>query len=213
MMNAILWNSSAPLDLWLAGGICLCVIAFLILNLRQKGVLAERLGFGYGHLSVVNESPKSSQPSKTSGVSTASAINHGSVFPPSQRPALRNLARAMPSQLQEPVGNVEVSQDQIEQGLLGWEEDYRTAPPSKYTCSGISVQEITGLGDFPDYAALTGVPLPSPYTAFDIDKGRPRPYRPLRWVYHQNMCEQKRQSKFNTLTLGSPHETGHRLVD
>ncbi|KIY43659.1 hypothetical protein FISHEDRAFT_68068 [Fistulina hepatica ATCC 64428] len=39
----------------------------------------------------------------------------------------------------------------------------------------------------PNYAKLTGVPLPTPLPDFDISKARPRPYRPFRWAYHQHM--------------------------
>jgi len=49
--------------------------------------------------------------------------------------------------------------------------------------------EIAAYGDFPDYASLSGVPLPSEYKGFDITKALPRPYRPFRWVYHQTMCK------------------------
>ena len=40
----------------------------------------------------------------------------------------------------------------------------------------------------PDYAKLTGVPVPRPLYHFDIDRAKPRPYRPFRWEYHQTMC-------------------------
>lgn len=49
--------------------------------------------------------------------------------------------------------------------------------------------EIKAFGRFPDYAALTEVPLPSAYKEFDISKALPRPYRPFRWAYHQTMCK------------------------
>ncbi|KAF8242653.1 hypothetical protein K440DRAFT_106500 [Wilcoxina mikolae CBS 423.85] len=54
-----------------------------------------------------------------------------------------------------------------------------------------SKQEIAIYGDFPDYATLSGVPLPKPYTEFDIVKALPRPYRPFRWAYHQTMSFKK----------------------
>ncbi|KAK2467056.1 hypothetical protein APHAL10511_001314 [Amanita phalloides] len=41
--------------------------------------------------------------------------------------------------------------------------------------------------EWPDYAQLTGVPLPNPLVDFKIDDARPRPYRPFRWEYHQTM--------------------------
>jgi hypothetical protein len=41
----------------------------------------------------------------------------------------------------------------------------------------------------PNYTKLTGFPGPKPVHDFDIDSAKPRPYRPFRWEYHQNMCE------------------------
>lgn len=56
------------------------------------------------------------------------------------------------------------------------------------TATGFSLDDINRLGDFPDYAALSGVPLPKEYRGFDISKAKPRPFRPFRWAYHQTMC-------------------------
>ncbi|KAL0577898.1 hypothetical protein V5O48_004093 [Marasmius crinis-equi] len=42
-----------------------------------------------------------------------------------------------------------------------------------------------------DYFQLTGVPPPTPLPNFDINKAKPRPYRPFRWEYHQNMSLHK----------------------
>lgn len=72
--------------------------------------------------------------------------------------------------------------------VLTLDEDYRAADPSRYVYTGFSVREVRGLGDFPDYAKLSGVPMPSPLPNFNIDKAVPRPYRPFRWNYHQTMC-------------------------
>ena len=55
------------------------------------------------------------------------------------------------------------------------------------TPTGFTVEEIKQLGDFPDYAKLSGVPLPSAYTDFDLTLAEARPYRPLRWGYYQTM--------------------------
>jgi hypothetical protein len=51
--------------------------------------------------------------------------------------------------------------------------------------------EIAAYGPFPDYASLSGVPLPSAYPEFDITRALPRPYRPIRWAYHQTMSFKK----------------------
>lgn len=66
-----------------------------------------------------------------------------------------------------------------------------------------SDKEIEAYGDFPDYATLSGVRLPDPYLEFNIEKALPRPYRPVRWSYHQTM------GMLSTTTLLS---TGHPLL-
>ncbi|KAF9228671.1 hypothetical protein BS17DRAFT_812638 [Gyrodon lividus] len=43
----------------------------------------------------------------------------------------------------------------------------------------------------PNYTKLTGFPDPKPVYDFDIDSAKPRPYRPFRWEYHQNMSLKK----------------------
>jgi hypothetical protein len=50
---------------------------------------------------------------------------------------------------------------------------------------------------FPDYASLSGIPLPKAYLGFNITRALPRPYRPFRWVYHQTMCMYYHQSIFH----------------
>ncbi|KAG0706326.1 hypothetical protein DFH29DRAFT_168920 [Suillus ampliporus] len=45
---------------------------------------------------------------------------------------------------------------------------------------------VAGRG-LPDFAQLTGFPHPKPVHGFNIAHARPRPYRPFRWEYHQNM--------------------------
>jgi hypothetical protein len=39
-----------------------------------------------------------------------------------------------------------------------------------------------------NYFDLSGVPAPRSLPNFNIDKAKPRPYRPFRWKYFQNMC-------------------------
>jgi hypothetical protein len=72
--------------------------------------------------------------------------------------------------------------------LLRLDVDYRHADPASFNFTGFSVADIRALGNFPDYAKLSGVPLPAPLPDFDVDKAVPRPYRPFRWSYHQTMC-------------------------
>lgn len=69
-------------------------------------------------------------------------------------------------------------------------------PTPRYTATGISTTEIAALGHFPDYATLSGVPLPIAFPADPTAAAilgypahpKPRPYRPLRWPYHQTMA-------------------------
>ncbi|KAG2752192.1 hypothetical protein P692DRAFT_20311419 [Suillus brevipes Sb2] len=49
---------------------------------------------------------------------------------------------------------------------------------------------VAGRG-LPDFAQLTGFPHPKPVHDFNIACARPRPYRPFRWEYHQNMSLKK----------------------
>jgi hypothetical protein len=72
--------------------------------------------------------------------------------------------------------------------LIPFAADFRDSEASTYTPTGISVGEVKVLGDFPDYATLSGVPLPEPYEGFQLEKAVARPYRPFRWSYHQTMC-------------------------
>lgn len=114
--------------------------------------------------------------------SPAEKPSYANAFPPSQRALLAELGPQY-------AGAGEVDLAVVPKPLLGLGADYRTADPSVFNFSGFSVADIRSLGDFPDYATLSGVPLPSPLMDFDIDEAVPRPYRPFRWAYHQTMCE------------------------
>ena len=79
------------------------------------------------------------------------------------------------------------------------------------TATGFTLQEIKALGNFPDYATLSGVPLPRAYHEFDVSKAIPRPYRPIRWAYHQTMgatipvpYQNQRTDKFAALAKMEP---------
>lgn len=106
--------------------------------------------------------------------------NYVDVFPPSQR---ETLAEVLPGALSPPSRANGLSKSM----LLGLKSDYRTAEPRLFIFSGFTVAEVKALGDFPNYAKLTGVPLPSPLVEFNINTALPRPYRPFRWKYHQTM--------------------------
>ena len=75
------------------------------------------------------------------------------------------------------------------ENLMPFEKDWQTCSGDAYSPTGVTVDEIKTLGDFPDYEVLSGVPAPAAYEGFEIEKAIARPYRPFRWKYHQTMCE------------------------
>ncbi|KJK74589.1 hypothetical protein H634G_10118 [Metarhizium anisopliae BRIP 53293] len=133
------------------------------------------------------------------------STNYSNVFPPSQRKLVACIGAD--------VGAGDASSSNPSQHpelVLGLEEDYRLASPSRIVFSGFSVGEIRSLGSFPDYAALSEVPLPRAANDFDIATARPRPYRPLRWPYNQTMAIQKMEPDY-WIELESTYEEQIRL--
>lgn len=109
-------------------------------------------------------------------------------FPPSTRSAWASVMRTK-SHTPPICSDCHATDEaQLRKNLLPFTGDYRQCGPSLYTPMQLSIAEIERLGDFPDYATLSGVPLPEAYSTFDINKALPRPYRPFRWAYHQTMC-------------------------
>lgn len=125
--------------------------------------------------------PPSISPGKQSTEGPASSPNYVDVLPPLRRQVLSSLIdNITPSDT--------VDEKEVNSRILPMTMDYKACTDQKYTPTGFSVQEIKELGDFPNYAELSGVPLPNPYHEFNIDNALPRPYRPFRWSYHQTMC-------------------------
>lgn len=121
--------------------------------------------------------------------------DYSDVFPPSQRPALSSFD----SRFSHAHQNVDISK--LSRLVLRMDENYATASPERFIYSGFTVGDVLKLGNFPDYAALSEVPLPKPAKGFDIKTAQPRPYRPLRWPYHQTMCKNLSLASINVLTL------------
>lgn len=103
-------------------------------------------------------------------------------FPPSRRSALLELIT------KDNLIRPEPSLEALEREALSATNSYSFEKDiTRYTPTGFSTTEIKALGDFPAYDILSGVPLPQPYKNFNAGSALPRPYRPLRWVYHQTM--------------------------
>lgn len=115
-------------------------------------------------------------------------IDYRDIFPPSCREALLKAAEKLPPARRQRILAGQIDQAEFRKEVMSMHADYRECGPSSFTPTGISVEEINALQDFPDYAELSGVPLPKPYEEFKIETALPRPYRPFRWVYHQTMC-------------------------
>ncbi|KNG90475.1 hypothetical protein ANOM_001272 [Aspergillus nomiae NRRL 13137] len=88
------------------------------------------------------------------------------VLPPQGRQALA-------AALEFTTGINEVSEEKVLKHILPMTTDYRSCEEDKYTPTGFSIAEIKALGDFPDYAKLSGVPLPQEYLECEIKKALP----------------------------------------
>ena len=133
--------------------------------------------------------PRSVSPEKKVPSNVPPTGEYKDAFPPSSRDALARTAQGFSAARQKKLQGSPVDQVEFRKSLIPFTADFRDCGPSTYTPMEISMDEIRALGDFPDYAELSGVPLPRPYEEFVIEKALPRPYRPFRWAYHQTMCK------------------------
>ena len=137
--------------------------------------------------------PRSVSPEKKVPNNGPSPVDYKDIFPPSRRELLAQLAERISPPQRERLRASQVDPAAFRKGLIPFTADYRECGPSTYTPTEFSIEEIKALGDFPDYAELSGVPLPEAYTHFKIETALPRPYRPFRWAYHQTMCTSFRE--------------------
>jgi hypothetical protein len=166
-------------------------VTILIFDNKQRHVVLRRFDVRRRRATGSLTRPRCLSPEKQ-GLplnKASSTPDFSDAFPPSRREALASLpsdamhgpvktARelsVLPPGYQKRVPSEEV-----------WDFDKLT---NGVTATGFTLNEIQRLGDFPDYSALSGVPLPEEYVGFDITKAKARPFRPLRWAYHQTMCE------------------------
>ncbi|KAK0258692.1 hypothetical protein LTR91_012660 [Friedmanniomyces endolithicus] len=166
-----------------------CSFYILLLNRTQREVVLERLHLRRRRATNSLTPPRSLSPEKQESAldKPSPTPDYSDVFPPSRRHVLAELpadalngpgesARELGAKDADYLKRVPSCEATDTEDLL-----HHTTP------TGFTVSEVKRLGDFPDYAALSGVPLPEPYHAFDISKALPRPYRPFRWAYHQTM--------------------------
>ena len=197
-------------NLWLIGLAMLSLAGFFLVTGRLQGS-----GF-LGRLRNNRFSKHGWQPwaaaAEEKELSEPSSAPYVNVFPPQRRHVLDSSKIAISCE--------SVDEEEVAKYPLPMTTNYQTCTDKSYTPTGFSVADVKTLGDFPDYAELSGVPLPEPYYEFDIDKALPRPYRPFRWSYHQTMCTLfpfytwfAQIAPANHLQRDSPYEVGDRLVD
>lgn len=178
---------------WLAGfGVIFLLSSAIILvvNKRQRETVLGRLRFHKRRTSGASTPPRSVSPNKKASI--RDGPDYSSTLPPSRRCILPDLAKTLPSIKSDLSLDSNPSEDFIVNHALPINQTYSLDVVSpKYTPTGFSTAELKAIGDFPRYDILSGVPLPEPYENFDIAKALPRPYRPLRWKYHQTMCKLK----------------------
>ncbi|KAI4250332.1 MAG: hypothetical protein LQ352_005365 [Teloschistes flavicans] len=178
-------------------GLLLSVISYLLMTKHQRRFIYKRLQnmspltAQSQHQSPSKSPSDAGTPEKKVPSNNAPPAEYKEIFPPWRRDSLWSAARSSPFAQKDQLhaatdGFVDTL---FRDGLLSFTADYRTcaSPALTYTPMGISVSEIAALGDFPNYAELSGVPLPKPYSNFHIETALPRPYRPFRWAYHQTM--------------------------
>lgn len=142
-------------------------------------------------------------PTTTRPLSNSFISNHALCFPPSCRHMLPDTTTDFVTDLREQHTKLLPDKQRIDPF------EHR----NHFTPTGVTLREIHHLGDFPDYASLSGVPLPEAYPEFDIAKAAARPYRPFRWAYHQTMCKQAAVLPVNVLTRNtSTTEARPKLV-
>ena len=177
-----------PPLLWLLGAASLISSGILlVVKQGRRNVILDRLHFRRRRASGSNTPPRSLSPGKKP-LEPPETPDYSDTFPPSRRHTLAEIP-SLPSLLGKSRDALVASPPDSRTACLPLTTSYLDAKTPKVTPCEFSTEEIKALGDFPDYATLSGVPLPRPYHEFDIKKAIPRPYRPFRWNYHQTMCK------------------------
>ena len=128
---------------------------------------------------------------------------YSDVYPPSARDGLLRLVAAGKT---EHTFHATIDPAEFKKNLIPWDADWRACSDESFFPSGIRLGEVRKLGEFPDYAMLSGVPAPEAYKGFVLEKAVHRPYRPFRWGYHQTMGACLPLSPMTTC-MGSPRLT------
>ncbi|KAI9792506.1 MAG: hypothetical protein M1835_007791 [Candelina submexicana] len=191
--------------LWALGlAFILGSIFFFSLNQRQRDTVLSRIvlrrrrtsGAFTPPLSPSLEKAEKPPPKERAPTNVPPAIDYKDVFPPSRRAPLETIATSLPPDQKRKL-SVSISSPVVSRGsMIPLTSPIEDCISPAFTATELSNEEIEALGDFPDYAELSGVPLPEPCHEFDIKKALPRPYRPFRWSYHQTMSLTKMDTDY-----------------
>ncbi|KAG7009541.1 hypothetical protein G7Y79_00002g006560 [Physcia stellaris] len=192
-MHALLCAIKSRYALAIAISLSLSFVYFILVPKRQRDIVADRLFSTLPFLhrgrraSSSKTPPRSISPEKNVPNNGPPPVELKNIFPPSQRDTLSKVAESYASPTKEKLLGGVIDDAEFRKSIIPLTADYRECGPSTYTPTGFSMEEVKALGDFPDYAELSGVPLPNPYKEFKIESAIARPYRPFRWAYHQTM--------------------------
>ncbi|KAF2197453.1 hypothetical protein GQ43DRAFT_203916 [Delitschia confertaspora ATCC 74209] len=160
--------------------------ALLVLKKERRRIIFGRFNFRRRRASGARTPPRSLSPGKKQ-LGNSLNSDYSDTFPPSRRFTLAEIQSNLPTTFEKSKDALALSLPVSTKTCLPLATSYFKAKTTLFTPTGFSTEEIKALGDFPDYAILSGVPLPQPYHDFNITKALPRPYRPFRWAYHQTM--------------------------
>ena len=166
-------------------------LTILIFDHKQRHVVLQRFDLRRRRATGSLTPPRSLSPEKQ-GLppnKAPSAPDFGDTFPPSRREALSNLPLDAMHGYGKTTRELSLLPPKYEHRVPSEEVWNFDKLANGVTATGFTLDEIKRLGDFPDYSALSGIPLPAECVGFDITKAKARPFRPLRWAYHQTMCE------------------------
>jgi hypothetical protein len=169
---------------------------YLFSSKRKRNLILERLHLRRRRTSGASTPPQSLSPKKDQ--CDPADASYREVYPPSRRFTLETVAPELFKKNPKP-STLDSASEEKGRTSVPIDVAFEDAHPNAYTPCEFSAEEIKALGDFPDYATLSGVPLPKAYHEFDIKKALPRPYRPFRWAYHQTMCKSSRACNCHNL--------------
>lgn len=175
----------------LVAALVFTLVTYLASSKTQRQTVINRLSFSSKRRpSSTRTPPRSLSPAKKERVpSDPNEVTYENVFPPSRRCALAELDSKTITSLKQSREHLVQSPRDSRTACAPLDQSYAGLAKNAYTPCEFSTEEIKALGDFPDYATLSGVPLPQPYHGFNLETALPRPYRPFRWAYHQTMCK------------------------